>query len=43
MTFLFNNPYKIIAEREAKIKAEKEKQRELRRQYRKVTGRKPRK
>ncbi len=43
MTFLFNNPYKIIAEREAKIKAEKEKQRELRRQYRKVTGRNPKK
>lgn len=30
-TLLFNNPYKIIAEREAKIAAEKEKQRELRR------------
>lgn len=30
-TFVFNNPYKIIEEREAKEAAEKEKQRELRR------------
>lgn len=29
-TFIFNNPYKIIAEREAKIKAEKDRERALR-------------
>ena len=42
MLFIFNNPYKIIAEREAKIQAEKELQRKIRRQYRKATGRDPR-
>lgn len=30
-TLIFNNPYKLIAEREAKAEAEKERQRELRR------------
>ncbi|XJS10649.1 membrane protein insertase YidC [Aerococcaceae bacterium WGS1372] len=39
-TFVFNNPYKIIAEREAKAQAEKEKQRELKRQLRRATGKK---
>lgn len=39
-TLVFNNPYKINAEREAKKIAEKEKQRELRRQLRRATGRK---
>lgn len=39
-TLVFNNPYKINAEREAKKMAEKEKQRELRRQLRRATGRK---
>lgn len=39
-TLIFNNPYKIIAEREAKKQAEKEKQRELHRQFRRATGRK---
>lgn len=39
-TFVFNNPYKIIAEREAKAEAERERQRELRRQLRRATGKK---
>ncbi|AXY24542.1 hypothetical protein CL176_00035 [Suicoccus acidiformans] len=41
-TLVFNNPYKIIAEREAKEVAEKAKQRELRRQLRRATGKKKR-
>lgn len=36
-TFIFNNPYKIIAEREAKVEAEKERQRELRRALKRAT------
>src|SRR5699024_8056610 len=39
-TFILNNPYKIIAEREAKTEAEKEKQRELKRQLRRATSKK---
>lgn len=39
-TFALNNPYKIIAEREAKVQAEKDKQRELRRQVRRARGKK---
>ena len=39
-TFLFNNPYKIIAEREAKVEAEKERQRELRRALKRATKKK---
>lgn len=42
-TLLFNNPYKIIAEREAKIAEEKERERELRRTLRLKTGRKKKK
>ncbi|MGX7092730.1 YidC/Oxa1 family membrane protein insertase [Hutsoniella sourekii] len=37
-TLIFNNPYKIIAEREAEAAAEKEHQRELKRQLRRKTG-----
>ncbi|MGX7107328.1 YidC/Oxa1 family membrane protein insertase [Hutsoniella sourekii] len=37
-TLIFNNPYKIIAEREAEVAAEKEHQRELKRQLRRKTG-----
>lgn len=39
-TFVLNNPYKIIAEREAKVQAEKDKQRELRKQLRRAQGQK---
>lgn len=39
-TLVFNNPYKVIAEREAKEAAEKERNRQLRRQLRRVTGKK---
>ena len=35
---IFNNPYKIIREREEKIQMEKDRQRELRRQLRRATG-----
>ena len=35
---IFNNPYKIIREREEKIQIEKDRQRELRRQLRRATG-----
>ncbi|MDT2768416.1 MULTISPECIES: membrane protein insertase YidC [Globicatella] len=35
-TFVYNNPYKIIAEREAKLQAEKEKQRALRKALKRV-------
>lgn len=42
-TLLFNNPYKIIAEREEKKQLEKEKQRSLRRQLRRATGKSKRK
>lgn len=40
MTLLFNNPYKIIAEREAKKEAERQRQQELRREFKRRTGRK---
>ena len=39
-TFIFNNPYKIIAERNEKVEAEKAKQRELRRALKRATKRK---
>ena len=39
-TLVFNNPYKIIAERESKEEAEKERQRELRRALKRATKRK---
>lgn len=39
-TFIFNNPYKIIAEREAKVEAERERERELRRALKRATKRK---
>lgn len=42
-TLIFNNPYKIIAERQAKIDEEKERQRRLRREYRRLTGKKKKK
>lgn len=42
-TLLFNNPYKIIAEREKKRELEKEKQRSLQRQLRRATGKSKRK
>ncbi|MBG9987501.1 membrane protein insertase YidC [Aerococcaceae bacterium DSM 111176] len=39
-TLIFNNPYKIIAEREEKRQAEKDRERALRRELRQKTGRK---
>lgn len=42
-TLIFNNPYKIIAERQAKIDEEKERQRRLRKEYRRLTGKKKKK
>lgn len=42
-TLLFNNPYKIIAEREEKKELEREKKRALNRQFRRVTGKSKRK
>lgn len=39
-TFVFNNPYKIIEERNTKIEAEKARQRELRRALKRATKRK---
>lgn len=39
-TFLFNNPYKIIREREEKEAAEKARKRELKRALRRATGKK---